>query len=97
MSMEMKIIYDSGEREIPLATLRRAGNRIVCQVRDDISTMPFSPDRLAEIIDKLIELPLRVSRLRHKTMPKVFDEVEPGSREHFELLRRRCGPFRIQA
>ena len=95
MSDELSIVYDTGERQVPLATLCRAEDRIDLRLCADSPELPFDPGRREEIVRWLVELPLRVARLRHRTMPQLFGEIAPGSAEHYALLQRGCGPFRV--
>ena len=96
MSEELSIFFVSGEREVLMAILSRDEDGIDFRLCADSTDLPFNRNRLEEIVLKLIELPLRVARLRHRTMPNLFDEIAPGSEDHYALLPRSCGPFLVR-
>ncbi len=96
MSNRALITYETVGGEIPLAELCRAGDHIDYRLCEDCPALPYGSDELEMIIEQIIELPLRISRLRHKTMPSLFDEVEPGSEAHFDLILRELGRFKTK-
>ena len=97
MISEAMIVYESGGLRIPLAIISCSGDRIDYRLCEDCAALPFGERERDEIVRDLIELPLKVWTLRHKTMPQLFDEVLPGSDEHFtSLLSRSYGPFTIE-
>jgi hypothetical protein len=95
MRLGAVIYYSEGEQEAPLAILVCSGDRIDYRLCEDSPAIPFGLDERERIVRNLIELPLRVSRLRHKTMPQLFDELRPGSEEHLCWLQRTYGSFRV--
>jgi len=96
MSEELSIVFVSGEREVPMATLSRDEDGIDLRLCADSPELPFNRGRREKIVQRLVELPLRIARLRHRTMPQLFDEIAPGSEDHYALLQRGCGPFLVR-
>jgi len=95
MNMEAVVLFDSPHGGVPLGILRFSGERVDVCLCDDLPPLPYSRDELEEIVQQLIELPIRVWSMRRKMLPQFFDEVQPGSAAHFLLLQRRYGPFSI--
>jgi hypothetical protein len=93
MSGRAVITYRSGRKEIPLAVVRCAGDRIEYMLCADCPALPFGAEERDRMVRMLIELPVRIASLRHRTMPELFDELQPGSPEHFELILRDLGLF----
>jgi hypothetical protein len=60
---------------------------------EDCPALPFGAEERDRMVRMLIELPVRIASLRHRTMPELFDELQPGSPEHFELILRDLGLF----
>jgi hypothetical protein len=87
------LTYRCGLDAIPLAVIRRSGERIEYLLCEDSPALPFGAEERDRIVKTLIELPVRIASLRHRTMPELFDELEPGSREHFEQMLRDFGLF----
>jgi len=96
MSNRVLITYETGGGEIPMAVLWSAGNRIAYRLCEDCPAIPYGSDELEMLIQQFIDLPVRISRLRHKTLPAMFDEIEPGSEEHFEMMLRDLGRFKTK-
>ena len=92
---EAILFYSSLDREIPVARLLCRRDEIEFELLGESSTIPLGRRELEEAIRFLVDLPVRLFRMRHKTMPHLFNEVAPGSEDHFALIERSYGPFKI--
>ena len=93
---EMLVAYSDRNLNVVIARIRRDPDGICFElVSRHISDTPFAKGQLECFIRRLIEKPLKVSRMRHAAFPDLFDELEPDSEEHFENIFKSFGPFRV--
>lgn len=96
MANEAMVVYESGARRVPMATIHRAADGIEFELpRRPSPLIPYDRRRQEEIVRWLIDLPLRVARDRHRKLPALFGELAPGSDDHFALIQRRVGRFSV--
>jgi hypothetical protein len=95
MRREAMLFYTAAGRDIPVARLRCTGEGIRYEMLSASKEIPYDPRKLEETVRFLIDLPVRLYSLRHKTLPQYFSEVTPGSPEHFRLMERTYGSFKV--
>lgn len=95
MRSEAILLYMERGKGVPVARLLCAEQKIQYELCDESQDIPFDRKTLESTIRFLIDLPLQRYRLRHKTMPQIFDEIKPGSEEHFALIERDYGRFKV--
>lgn len=93
---EMLVIYEDEHISAAVALIRRDISGYSYElVPFKAAALPYNRKQVALFVRKMIEAPLELYRMRHRTMPDLFEELVPGSEEHFRRLRMKCGPFRL--
>lgn len=93
---EMLVLYDEQDSSVVVARIRKKEEGICFVLElDATSELPYDKGQLESFIQRMIVKPLKVSKMRHKAFPDVFDELVPDSDEHFDNIDRTFGPFRI--
>ena len=78
--------YSDGRRQVTIAKFFFDGERItyrICPDCNDARIPGFDAERADQYARKLIDFPLLRSRLRSRTLPDIFPELTPNSRDHF--------------
>ena len=78
--------YSDGRRQVKIAKFFFDGERITYSICPDCNNahIPgFDANQADQYARKLINFPLLRSRLRSRTLPDVFPELTPNSRDHF--------------
>lgn len=78
--------YSDGKKQVTIAKFLYDGERItykICPDCNDAEIPGFDSGRADQYARKIIEFPLLRSRLRSRTLPEIFPELQPNSRDHF--------------
>lgn len=93
---EMLVIYEDEHISTAVALIRRDESGYTYElIPAGAAALPYNKKQLELFVRKMIEAPLELYRMRHKTMPSLFKELLPGSEDHFRQMVRKCGPFRL--
>lgn len=90
--------FTDGRQEVLLATYYFDGKKIWYAIRyggETIESPHFDPKKLPEHLDHIIHLPILRSRLRAKTLPFMFEEVQRNTLEHFRSIRHNSSYYKF--
>jgi len=92
--------YCRGGTQTRIASFFFDGRRIWFEISPQAAGLGcphLKPGDLQEHLKHIISLPLMRSELRAKTMPSLFDRLEPNSLEHFRAIRHDTSCFKFSS
>jgi len=100
MPWAIDYFFVDGGRRVKLATFFFDGRRIWYEIAYDgrcIDSPYFTAGKLSEQLQNIIELPLVRARLRARTMPGYFQQIQPNTMEHFRAISHDSTYYRFSA